>query len=1095
MARHDRRRTAAATGTGNLTTPAAYWRAFLGGSLASDAMLVRDVDDDGELEFVYVMGGRVVAKHANDDLVWQSPDLGARSLLGIEDADGDGYVDVFVSSADHVYALAGPTGVVEWAEPDGDIGTFGAVRLADVTGDGRADVVVEECACCAIGSGNPGFVYSFGDGFASAKSLWKLPFAVCTGSNALAIADLNGDGKAEVVIADYTTLSALEGASGAKLATTPPIGNWTASSRCKPADVDGHPGDELICAVNSGLDPATDERRVFAAKYTDVPTPTFAQLWSFTVAPDAGGDMAWVDLVDDLDGNGTLEVVVAGQSAPDTWTTFILDARTGTKLAVLPGERASGTVPVGTAGTREVLTQSGTSLSGIIFDPTTAPNVKKVWSIADRFPFIAPDPAFSRLCGVASRVVSLDVDGDGASDLVTRTNGGQIEAFSLSGGSAKSIASFQLQNSADATAAWDVAGIDEVHRRLAVARSDGYLTILDQNLVPIDGGGAYGAGIRIGGYYAAGGWGDVQHTAVAAPLDGTGKDRILVADSRGALIRIDADAASLAVSPKKTWERLHTAAPSVIVGLDGAAPGIVAVGQALPVTTPPKYVIAGLRADGSTLWSRPTESVPLNDVLPGRIDSDAVPDLIYQWGDPGDVLLRTRAISGQDGSTLWDAVPIDPGAGRQSVGISVADWNGDSVDDVVFQAKAIRVLSGTDGSELASGGPSDSYYMPILSDLDGDGLDDVTLSGGYNPAKAIAHDLTTTLWSGAENDRPYPYGAVAGCPGGDVLVEGSWQYPARLKRTWISGPSSGASSPTVLAGGKQWVDEDAAKSGGSRLGQLTATNVHSNLTGKGAPSAVVGSSDGWLYAVNPCNGSLQFSVPFGAAVGEPIFADTDGDGLDEIVVSVADGYLYGLKNESIKAPSFVWDIDPAKGITTHDVADIETADTLAGRWGAVAGAVSYRVAIVDAQDAFVTSPPWQDVGATTETSISGLPLSDGATYKFAVRSVGSDGVSADAETDGVTVHFPPSVDGGTDADAADGDSDAGAEAASDASADSEVDASPDSGVEASPEDALLSGRACTCTFPGAGVSIRSDWGRWGLVVLLGAAISRRRRGV
>ena len=73
-------------------------------------------------------------------------------------------------------------------------------------------------------------------------------------------------------------------------------------------------------------------------------------------------------------------------------------------------------------------------------------------------------------------------------------------------------------------------------------------------------------------------------------------------------------------------------------------------------------------------------------------------------------------------------------------------------------------------------------------------------------------------------------------------------------------------------------------------------NVHQNLTGAGGPSAVVGGSDGWLYAVDPCAGTLTFTYDFGAPVGEPVFGDTDGDGLDEIVVSVADGYLYALRN-------------------------------------------------------------------------------------------------------------------------------------------------------------------------------------------------------
>jgi MYXO-CTERM domain-containing protein len=78
-------------------------------------------------------------------------------------------------------------------------------------------------------------------------------------------------------------------------------------------------------------------------------------------------------------------------------------------------------------------------------------------------------------------------------------------------------------------------------------------------------------------------------------------------------------------------------------------------------------------------------------------------------------------------------------------------------------------------------------------------------------------------------------------------------------------------------------------------------SVHEDLTGLGHPSAVVGSSDGWLYAINPCTLELDFAYDFGDAVGAAVFGDTDGDGFDEILVEVSDGYLYDLK-QNVVAP-------------------------------------------------------------------------------------------------------------------------------------------------------------------------------------------------
>ncbi len=36
-------------------------------------------------------------------------------------------------------------------------------------------------------------------------------------------------------------------------------------------------------------------------------------------------------------------------------------------------------------------------------------------------------------------------------------------------------------------------------------------------------------------------------------------------------------------------------------------------------------------------------------------------------------------------------------------------------------------------------------------------------------------------------------------------------------------------------------------------------------------------------------------------MGEPILADTDGDGRDEIIAPVADGYLYGIDTQVVKS--------------------------------------------------------------------------------------------------------------------------------------------------------------------------------------------------
>src|SRR5690242_17372308 len=71
MARHDAKRTSVATGTSDITKPVPYWKRYLGGSIGAQGMLVADVNGNGSQEVVYVTGGRVVAKLADDTVVWE----------------------------------------------------------------------------------------------------------------------------------------------------------------------------------------------------------------------------------------------------------------------------------------------------------------------------------------------------------------------------------------------------------------------------------------------------------------------------------------------------------------------------------------------------------------------------------------------------------------------------------------------------------------------------------------------------------------------------------------------------------------------------------------------------------------------------------------------------------------------------------------------------------------------------------------------------------------------------------------------------------------------------------------------------------------
>src|SRR6185295_8057587 len=67
----------------------------------------------------------------------------------------------------------------------------------------------------------------------------------------------------------------------------------------------------------------------------------------------------------------------------------------------------------------------------------------------------------------------------------------------------------------------------------------------------------------------------------------------------------------------------------------------------------------------------------------------------------------------------------------------------------------------------------------------------------------------------------------------------------------------------------------------------------------------VGSTDGYLYALDACSLGVRWSKFLGASVAEPVIGDTDGDGADEIMVGTADGFIAHLDIPKCASPKSV----------------------------------------------------------------------------------------------------------------------------------------------------------------------------------------------
>jgi hypothetical protein len=897
MARHDPQRTAFADGAkSDIQKPVVAWSAYLGGSLAVNGLLEADVEGNGKNAFIRASSGSVAALRTDGSVVWKTRTSGATFLVGIADLDGKGKQQVVANTYLGALALDLQTGAIVWQQPNGQMGIISIVRMADMNGDGLPDLTIGECRSCSGGKMQTGFIYSFGSGFSTPPNVLPFPSTV-TAPNTTAV-NMAGTGGDDLIIqaASGSAMALVDGSTGLTITTSADlqVGNGYVSG-CLPAPHSTGSGADVICALGPSPDPTpgpTDASRVFALTLKPGTPPTLAQLWSVSLAPTEAISNSAHDLFVDLAGDGNAETLITGVDASGNFTVHILQASTGKELAKVPG-LLIGTAPTLANGGRVIMTQGTGSVSLFSFAGSTATPIGT--AIMGDGVAVSQDWTRSAVSSAGIyRPITVDFNGDGAPDFFTIIHStGELLAFTPGPTSVQQVGSVTFSAGDPLTGAWPTPPMDETYPQLAVLEADGILRLLDKDL------SFTSARIPVGGFYANGGFGGLGSSPVVASFNG-GPAQVLVGDGQGALLCLDASKATPETPPTVVWQSPATTSPVIAKGLDGDVAGVFALHVVNPLASPEQYVVRRMKADGTVVWDTsidmmaPTNGIPREDLVLAHLDADGVPDVALQAGGVNAKPLTTYAISGADGHTLWTTTLN--GCGLQG-GMSSFDWNGDGIDDLVQQGGPTYVVSGVDGSMLATGGPGDCFFLGIPYDLDGDGIDEIVFTAGQEPEQVYSHDLQTALYVSTESDQPFPYGAITDCPDGPRLIEGSLVYPSRLKITELGPGILGQTILFYLAGGALYTDQTSANAVG--LSQLTAVNVHPDLTGNGKPTAVVGSDDGWLYAVDPCvadAGTLTFAYDFQAPVGEPVFGDTDGDGLDEIIVEVDDGYIYALRN-------------------------------------------------------------------------------------------------------------------------------------------------------------------------------------------------------
>lgn len=968
----------------------------VGGGAATGAFLVEDLDGapDGAPEFVVARGGRLEAFNAAGDALWNTPVLAINTLRAVADVDGDGRREVLATGGAGAWWFDALTGAELWRlDPapfrpdDAPIAGVLGVRLVDLDADDLPDLYLTDVGCSGGGNGY-GVAYSFAAGFDAPTRLGVVAEPRVGGRCARwhSLADVDGDGRPEVIRPDAQGIDAM--AISGERVLCGPIPDTAGDTRLPhlplqrpdgPAWAVFDRGRVLRLEARLGQGVCPDGRGTLQVAWQ--------QALGDRVRPEGAAAL-------DLDGSGR-DALLTSVRADDRWRiVLIVDDEVRPVLddalleGVIPGDPPQLLVRQSPAAEPErfgalMLMAWGEPLTPIWPQPVVAAPVRLPVTAADRTDEFG---ALAVLAGAGPVVLVADPARQAAIQLRVIVDGRFVNRPLI--GEPGGIRPVCGAEGCRADA-------------LAYSTAEGRIAVVDPVLALI---------------------GDAERPAVRAPTGLPLLDNVpgvgLVATTADRLAGLTPGAAEplrwsvavgrgrrpdpLGVGPDLLVIRDHATSPTTWLAVDGdGAP------RWRHSLDPANYraLAGGLVAPAEALVYRYDFVEDMADWPPAEACADRTdPDIRAPLADCPDRPTTARMITALDaetGACRWRVTLRPTRCG------SPTNQNVSRVDDTLFvtSTNELIALDAATGEETAR---ASLGFVGVAGRGGGKVIrvDDALIRfGGNGPVDVHGPDLQLRWRADEQGIRGQSWLFRPALPVDDAV----WISPAPRAplHSYPLASMGEAVLPTRTLAFSDGVLVDPAAQGADVRSMQAIDRVTPDTDG-----VLLTTDERWLYALDRA-GALAWSRAFDAAIGPPIVADLDADGLREMAIPVGDGRVLLADAGGPAPPEAVWDLPCPAAISCDPDRDIDTTertDRLCAEWLPREGVDSYEVRVQDANGAILRD--WFGVGPNTTAVAQGLALVPGARYFVQVRSRNASGIGAPATSDGVQVvdDPPPQVE-------------------------------------------------------------------------------------